>query len=55
MINKIICFQLVTLTKLKNTKMETILVQINNIKAYKLLEDLHDLSIITLLKKTRLN
>jgi hypothetical protein len=51
MINKIICLQLVTFTTLKNTEMETILVQINNIKAYQLLEDLQDLSIITLIKK----
>jgi hypothetical protein len=31
--------------------METVLVQINNNKAYKLLEDLEDLHIITVLKK----
>ena len=32
--------------------METVLIQINNIKAYKLLEDLEDLQIIKLLKKS---
>jgi hypothetical protein len=32
--------------------METVLVQINNIKAYKLLEDLEDLNIIKVLKKS---
>ena len=32
--------------------METVLVQINNNKAYKLLEDMEELHIITLLKKT---
>ena len=32
--------------------METVLVQINNNKAYKLLEDLEDLHIITVLKKS---
>lgn len=32
--------------------METVLVQINNIKAYKLLEDLEDLQIIKVLKKS---
>ncbi len=32
--------------------METVLVQINNNKAYKLLEDLEDMHIITLLKKS---
>lgn len=32
--------------------METVLVQINNNKAYKLLEDLEDLDIIKVLKKT---
>lgn len=31
--------------------METVLVQINNEKAYKLLEDLEDLNLITLLKE----
>jgi hypothetical protein len=31
--------------------METVLVQINNDKAYKLLEDLEDLNLITLLKE----
>ena len=31
--------------------METVLIQINNDKAYKLLEDLEDLSIIKVLKK----
>ncbi|HUH75424.1 MAG TPA: hypothetical protein VLZ75_13600 [Chitinophagales bacterium] len=33
--------------------METVLVQINNKKAYKLLEDLEDLNIITVLKKNK--
>lgn len=32
--------------------METVLIQINNDKAYKLLEDLEDLQIITVLKKS---
>ncbi|MFN3344076.1 MAG: hypothetical protein ACK412_00305 [Chloroherpetonaceae bacterium] len=32
--------------------METVLVQINNKKAYKLLEDLEDLNIIKVLKKS---
>ena len=32
--------------------METVLIQINNSKAYKLLEDLEDLNIITLLEKS---
>ncbi len=32
--------------------METVLVQINNYKAYKLLEDLEDLHIIKVLKKS---
>jgi len=32
--------------------METVLVQINNSKAYKLLEDLEDMQIIKLLKKS---
>ena len=32
--------------------METVLVQINNTKAYKLLEDLEDLDLIKVLKKT---
>jgi hypothetical protein len=32
--------------------METVLIQINNIKAYKLLEDLEDLQIIKVLKKS---
>ncbi|MBS1538636.1 MAG: hypothetical protein JST20_12910 [Bacteroidetes bacterium] len=32
--------------------METVLVQINNIKAYRLLEDLEDLHIIKVLKKS---
>ncbi|HRE57726.1 MAG: hypothetical protein ACK5C0_04465 [Candidatus Kapaibacterium sp.] len=32
--------------------METVLIQINNIKAYKLLEDLEDLHIIKVLKKS---
>ena len=32
--------------------METVLVQINNSKAYKLLEDLEDLQIIKLIKKS---
>jgi len=32
--------------------METVLVQINNNKAYKLLEDLEDLNIIKVLKKS---
>ena len=32
--------------------METVLIQINNSKAYKLLEDLEDLQIIKVLKKT---
>jgi hypothetical protein len=32
--------------------METVLIQINNNKAYKLLEDLEDLHIIKVLKKT---
>ena len=32
--------------------METVLVQINNIKAYRLLEDLEDLQIIKVLKKS---
>ena len=32
--------------------METVLVQINNIKAYKLLEDLEELNIIKVLKKS---
>lgn len=31
--------------------METVLIQINNIKAYRLLEDLEDLHLIKLLKK----
>jgi len=31
--------------------METVLIQINNSKAYKLLEDLEDLQIIKVLKK----
>ncbi|TAF75624.1 MAG: hypothetical protein EAZ53_05855 [Bacteroidetes bacterium] len=31
--------------------METVLVQINNNKAYRLLEDLEDLNIITVIKK----
>ncbi len=35
--------------------METVLVQINNIKAYKLLEDLEDLNIIKVLKKSTEN
>ena len=34
-----------------NSKMETVLVQINNNKAYRLLEDLEDLNIIKVLKK----
>ena len=33
--------------------METVLVQINNKKAYKLLEELEDLSIITVLNKSK--
>ena len=32
--------------------METVLIQINNSKAYKLLEDLEDLHILKVLKKT---
>jgi hypothetical protein len=36
---------------IKRFTMETVLVQINNSKAYKLLEDLEDLNIITLLEK----
>ncbi|HSV10996.1 MAG TPA: hypothetical protein VLI68_09520 [Hanamia sp.] len=32
--------------------METVLLQINNIKAYKILEDLEDLKIIKVLNKT---
>lgn len=32
--------------------METVLVQINNVKAYRLLEDLEDLHIIKVLKKS---
>ena len=32
--------------------METVLIQINNHKAYKLLEDLEDLNIIKVLKKS---
>ena len=32
--------------------METVLIQINNIKAYKLLEDLEELDIIKVLKKS---
>lgn len=32
--------------------METVLIQINNVKAYKLLEDLEDLHIIKVLKKS---
>lgn len=32
--------------------METVLIQINNSKAYKLLEDLEDLNLITLLKRS---
>ncbi|MBK9249256.1 MAG: hypothetical protein IPM69_14360 [Ignavibacteria bacterium] len=32
--------------------METVLLQINNAKAYKLLEDLEDLDIITVLQKS---
>jgi hypothetical protein len=31
--------------------METVLIQINNVKAYKLLEGLEDLNILTVLKK----
>lgn len=34
--------------------MEPVLIQINNIKAYKLLEDLEDLQIIKVLKKSTL-
>ena len=34
------------------TNMETVLIQINNKKAYKLLEDLEDLHIIKVLKKS---
>jgi hypothetical protein len=34
-----------------NSKMETVLVQINNNKAYRLLENLEDLHIIKVLKK----
>jgi len=34
--------------------METVLIQINNSKAYKLLEDLEDLQIIKVLKKSTL-
>jgi hypothetical protein len=34
--------------------METVLIQINNIKAYKLLEDLEDLQLIKVLKKNLL-
>lgn len=34
--------------------METVLIQINNIKAYKLLEDLEDLDIIKVLNKSTL-
>ena len=34
--------------------METVLIQINNIKAYKLLEDLEDMQIIKVLKKSTL-
>jgi hypothetical protein len=33
--------------------METVLVQINNKKAYKLLEELEDLKVITVLKKSK--
>ena len=33
--------------------METVLVQINNKKAYKLLEELEDLRVITVLKKSK--
>jgi hypothetical protein len=36
---------------LNNFKMETVLVQINNHKAYRLLEDLEDLHIIKVLEK----
>jgi len=36
---------------LNNFKMETVLVQINNNKAYRLLEDLEDLHIIKVLEK----
>jgi len=35
-----------------NSKMETVLIQINNSKAYRLLEDLEDLHIIKVLKKS---
>ena len=37
---------------LNNFKMETVLVQINNNKAYRLLEDLEDLHIIKVLEKS---
>ena len=36
---------------LKHLKMDTVLVQINNVKAYRLLEDLEDLHLIKVLKK----
>ena len=37
---------------LNNLNMETVLVQINNNKAYRLLEDLEDLHILKVLKKS---
>lgn len=37
---------------LNNSNMETVLIQINNNKAYRLLEDLEDLHIIKVLKKS---
>ncbi len=37
---------------LKYSKMDTVLIQINNSKAYRLLEDLEDLHIIKVLKKS---
>jgi hypothetical protein len=44
--------QKIITSNLKFNKMETVLLQINNYKAYKLLEDLEDLHIIKVLKKS---
>jgi len=39
--------------KLKQAEMETVVIQINNSKAYKILADLEDLQILRVIKKSK--
>lgn len=39
--------------KLKQAEMETVVIQINNSKAYKILADLEDLQILKVIKKSK--